>query len=350
MPTLDASELEGFARGMFEAVGVATGEASIVAASLVGANLRGHDSHGVMRIPFYVEGVEQGRVHPGAPLAVVRETPAMLLCDAGWGFGQVQLRRLLDLLIPKARELGVASAAVQKAGHTGRMGEYVELAAETNMVLLTIAGNHAGKPRMAPPGGTTAILGTSPFTVGVPTDGEPIVLDFATSVVAEGKARVKWLAGEPCPEGWLIDAEGRPTTDPAVMYQEPAGSLRPLGGERAYKGFGMALLIDMLAGGLSGGKSARADYGPPLGNDVLFILFDPAAFAGMEHFASQIAITANYVRNAPVVEGAAEIQLPGDPERRTMAERLENGIPVDQGNWDQLVALGDRLGVSAPGH
>ncbi len=345
MPVITASQLEEFARSLFVAAGVAAEDARVVAASLVGANLRGMDSHGVMRVPYYIAAVQEGRMHPGAPLQVVSETPASLVCDAGWGFGQVQARRLIGRLAPKAQSLGVACGAMQRSGHIGRVGEYAEMAATAGLVLIAMVNGHGAAPRVAPPGGRQPRLATNPLCVGVPTGGDPIVLDFGTSATAEGKVRVRRIAGQQCPPGWLIDSNGKPTTDPNSLYGDPPGSILPMGGDQAYKGFGLALVIDALTGGLSGGQSAHPNPEPALGNDVVFILLSPARFGGMDHFVGQVAGLSAYVRSCPTAEGVKEILLPGDPERRTLADRSAKGIPIDDGNWKQLVELAAKLGV-----
>jgi len=348
MPTIQANALTEFGQRLFEAAGTPAVEAKIVARSLVASNLRGHDSHGVMRIPSYVDFLRSGRIHTGVALEVLGETAAALACDAGWGFGQVQTPRLIERLVPKARALGVACGTLRRSGHIGRVGEYAELAAGEGLATLAMVNTHGAAPRVAPPGGSRPRLATNPFCVGVPTREDPIVLDFGTSVVAEGKVRVHKIAGTECPPGWLLDSEGRPTTDPKRLYEEPPGSILPMGGAQAYKGFGMALIIDMLAGGLSGGWCARPDPDPPLGNDAVFILLNPESFGGQEHFIREGIALAAYVRSCPTIEGVREILLPGDPERRTMALRSANVIPLDAGNWKQLADLAASLRVPLP--
>jgi uncharacterized oxidoreductase len=348
MPILGSAELERFGRELFSAAGISDDDAQVVASSLVGANLRGHDSHGVMRIPYYIAAANEGRLNPGAELKVTRETPAVVVCDAGWGLGQVQARRLLARIVPKAKSLGVACGAMQRTGHIGRVGEYAEISTADGLAFIALVNGHGCGPRVAPPGGKRPRLATNPICVGVPTSGDPIVLDFGTSAVAEGKVRVKKIAGQPCPPGWIIDADGKPTTDPNQLYGDPPGSILPMGGDQAYKGFGLSLIVDMFAGGLSGGSCARPNPEPPLGNDVVFIVFDPALFGGADHFLTQVTGSANWVRSCPTADGVREILLPGDPERRTRAERSENGIPIDDGNWKALVELAGKLNVAVP--
>jgi LDH2 family malate/lactate/ureidoglycolate dehydrogenase len=345
MPIIRSLELEEFAGALLISGGASAAEAAVVARSLIGANLRGHDSHGVMRIPYYVEFVREGRMHPGVELKVLRETASVLACDAGWGFGQVQAQRLLARLVPKAKETGVACGTLSRSGHIGRVGE---IGAAAGLATIAVVNTHGAAQRVAPPGGKRPLLGTNPLCIGVPTSAEPIVLDFGTSAVAEGKVRSYRIAGKSCPPGWLLDPDGKPTTDPNQLYGDPPGSLLPMGGAQAYKGFGLGLVIDMLAGGLSGGWCSRPKPEPPLGNDAVFVLLDPSHFGGMEHFLREVTGVASYIRSCPTAEGVEEILLPGDPERRALAERSRNGIPIDDGNWRQLTALADRLGVSVP--
>ena len=179
-------------------------------------------------------------------------------------------------------------------------------------------------------------------------EGPPVVLDIGTSVCAEGKVRVVFNKGIAAPEGWLLDAAGQPTTDPGVLYREPKGTILPLGGSQAYKGFGIGLLLDMLVAGLAGSPCSRPDHPPPSGNAVLFVLFDPAHFAGGEHFLREVTGLADNVRTCPRVEGCAEVLVPGDPERRARTRRSVEGITLDDGTWGQLAELAGRLKVALP--
>jgi uncharacterized oxidoreductase len=348
MPVVPEKQLEQFAGALLASAGVEQQEAVLVARSLVGANLRGHDSHGVMRIPSYVAQLEQGKLVSPARVDTVKETPSVTVWDGNWGFGQVLAQRLTSRLIQSAREVGVAAGTLRQSGHIGRLGEYAEMAAAEGMALILVANNHGGTPRVAPVGGKRARIGTNPLCIGVPTSAEPVVLDFGTSATAEGKVRVRKIAGQPVPPGWLLDADGKPTTDPNSLYADPPGTILPMGGDQAYKGFGLGLVIDMLAGGFSGGPCSNAQPIPPRGNCVLFIVLDGRHFAGHEHLVEQATQLAGYVRECPTREGVERVLLPGDPERATLAVRSRDGIPLDDGNWKQLTGLADRLGVSAP--
>ncbi len=352
MPTIAAAVLSEFVTRLLAAVGAPRADAEIVAQNLVGSNLRGHDSHGVMRVPQYVEFVERGDYRLGVPLEVVHETPAVVVCDAHNGLGQVQAHRLLELVMPKARALGVAVGTARDSGHIGRLGEYAERAAEGGLLLVATVNNRGAGQRVAPPGGIAPRLATNPFCASVPTADRdaPIIVDFGTSVVAEGKVRGYYISGRPVPAGWLLDHDGRPTTDPAVLYQTPMGSILPLGGAQSYKGFGLGLIMDLWAGGLSGGRCSHQDA-PPLGgigNNVVFVAFDPAHFVGLEPLVNQASHLVDYIRATPRSAGVDSITLPGDPERDTLRRRSASGIPLDDQHWTKLTDLARRLNVPTP--
>ncbi len=311
------------------------------------ANLRGHDSHGVMRLLQYVEFVERGEIRLGVDLRVVQETPALVVCDGQWGLGQVQAHRLLDLLFPKARALGVAVGAARDCGHIGRLGEYAERTAAAGLMLFATVNNCGGWQRVAPPGGIEPRLSTNPFCASIPTNQRdaPIVADFGTSVVAEGKVRGYYIGQRKVPEGWLLDHKGQPTTDPAVLYEPPLGTILPLGGTQSYKGFGLALIFELWAGGLSGGRCSAPEARPVGGNNVLFVVFDPAQFAGKEWVNTQASRLAEFIRTTPRQPGVDAIILPGDPERISLERRSVDGIPLDMNLRAKLAQLAQKLGV-----
>jgi uncharacterized oxidoreductase len=350
MPTVRAEVLSDFVSRLFTASSVPEDEARTVASSLVGANLRGHDSHGVMRAPQYLGFLERGEYRVGVALRVEHESPAVVVCDGQWGFGQVQAHRLLDLVLPRAKALGLAAGTMRDCGHVGRLGEYAERAAAEGLVLIATVNNCGGGQRVAPPGGIAPRLGTNPLCAAVPTAAAPVVLDFGTSVVAEGKVRVYYINGKrPVPEGWLLDPQGRPTTDPSVLYETPPGSILPVGGAQAYKGFGLGLVLDMLAGGLTGGRSSHPDAPPGKGNNAVFLALDPERFAGRDSLLRESTQVADYVRRTPRAPGVEAILLPGDPERLTLERRSKEGIPLEDAHWAKLTEVATGLGVPVPG-
>jgi uncharacterized oxidoreductase len=284
-----------------------------------------------MRVLQYVEFVERGDIRIGVDLRVVQETPALVVCDGQWGLGQVQAHRLLDLLYPKARAIGVAVGAARDCGHIGRLGEYAERTASEGLLLLATVNNCGGWPRVAPPGGIEPRLSTNPFCASVPTNNAqaPIVADFGTSVVAEGKVRGYYISQRKVPEGWLLDHAGHTTTDPSVLYEPPLGTILPLGGAQSYKGFALGLILELWAGGLSGGRCSSSESRPVGGNNIFFAIFSPEHFAGRDHIYNQSSQLAEFIRLTPRASSVDAILLPGDPERVAFEQRSKNGIPIE---------------------
>ncbi|MEC9097312.1 MAG: Ldh family oxidoreductase, partial [Planctomycetota bacterium] len=224
-----------------------------------------------------------------------------------------------------------------------------EIAAnEHGLVSMAMVNTHGAARRVAPPGGIRPRLGTNPLAMGVPTTGAPVILDFSTSATAEGKVRVKNIAGEAVPDGWLIDKNGEPTNDPSTLYGDPPGTILPMGGNQAYKGFGLALMIDIFTGALSGGLCARETPITPKGNCVFFMLIDPSHLGGRDAFSQEVSQLVDFVRGCPTKEGVDEILLPGDPETNTTRRLLEQGINFDPGNWTKLCDLATELNVEIP--
>jgi hydroxycarboxylate dehydrogenase B len=348
MPTIAAQQLRDFAIQLLAAAGIPADEATLVGTSLVDANLRGHDSHGVMRIPFYLDAMSKGEVHAGAPFTVIKETDTLLTADGHWGFGQTQARRLTERLCDKARQAGVGVGTLIHSSHIGRLGEYCEYAAAQGFVSMLMVNTHGHARRVAPPGGKAPRLGTNPLAFGVPTETGPLVLDFGTSATAEGKVRVKKIAGQQCPPGWLLDSEGQPTTDPNSLYGTPPGTILPMGGDQAYKGFALGLIVEIFAGALSGGVCIREKPINQNGNCVYLQVINPAALGGAEHFAEQVRDLLVFIRDCPRINGVDQILLPGDPERDILDKRTQSGISFDDGNWNQLVQLAHQLNVPSP--
>jgi len=348
VPVFSTDVLSKFAADLLAAGGLSPEEVSAVSRSLVDANLRGYDSHGLMRIPQYLTQVEKGEITSHAKFEVLNDAPALLTVDAHWGFGQVQAGRLVERLIEKAKSSGVAVGTMIHCAHIGRLGEYVETAAAAETVALLMVNNHGGVMRVAPPGGKAPRLSTNPIALGIPNSDEPIIMDFCTCVSAEGKVRVMKIAGEKCPDGWLLDSNGQPTNDPEGLYTTPPGTILPMGGKQTYKGFGLSLMVEILSGALSGGVCARAVPVNQIGNCVFMLVLDPTYFGGVEHFREEVASLTEFIRSCPTIDGVDRITLPGDPERDILKHKQSEGVSLDEGNWQQLVALAEKLGVALP--
>jgi len=256
--------------------------------------------------------------------------------------------RLIERLAEKARVGGLGLGTMMHSGHIGRLGEYCEKTAADGLVSMLMVNSHGGAVRVAPPGGKAPRLSTNPLAIGVPLGDAPLVLDFSTSATAEGKVRVKKIAGQQCPEGWLIDNTGKATCDPNTLYGNPPGSILPMGAAQAYKGFGLGLMIEILTGALSGGNVAKTVPYPKKGNCIFILLIDPARFGGADHFQSEVRQLVEYIKSCPRVEGCEEIILPGEPERKLAGQRQQTGIFLDTENWNSLVKLGQQFGIQSP--
>src|ERR1700732_4013161 len=229
MPKIQADRLEEIGKGVFIAPGTPKDEAELVMRHIVGANLVGHDSHGVIQIPTYIERIKVGHIVPGAPWTIVQESPTTTVVDGHWGFGYVANERAMRLTIEKARTANVAAATVFPQGHIGRLSSYTQMAAQAGMIGLITADSGRSPKAVAPFGGREARLGTNPISIAIPSELEgPLYLDMATSAAAAGKIAVAVARGTLVPPGWIIDRDGRPTTDPSQLRQ--GGALRRGGG------------------------------------------------------------------------------------------------------------------------
>lgn len=349
MPTIAAPELSQFVSSLFAAAGVPSDESEIIATSLVESNLHGHDSHGALVVPYYLQLLKKGDVRAGGPLKIISETASFLGTDGELGFGQVQCRRFVDLVCDKAETVGLAGGTIVRCGHIGRLGEWVEQAARRGCASLISVNDNGVMTHVAPPGGLDARISTNPIGIGVPTGGEPLVLDISTSAVANGKMRVARAAHQPVPLGWLQDAEGNPTTDPFAPLATPRATLLPFGGDQSYKGFGLGLLFDILVGGLSGGFCPPAPAGTVEWNNVLFVAWHPGRCAGTDHFREQSDKLIDFVRSSRRKPGVDAITLPGDRSSEIRENRLRDGIPLADETCEQLLKVASELGVTLPG-
>lgn len=349
MPSISIDSLQKFAVQLLAAGGASASEAEVVGPSLVQSDLFGYSSHGVMRIPFYLQMLKDGDICSEVGLETIADSQAGLATDAHWGFGRVQCGRLLDELAKRCLKNGSAIGTIRNCSHIGRLGEYCEIAANNyGLVTIAMVNTHGAARRVAPPGGIRSRLGTNPLAMGVPNGDEALVLDFSTSATAEGKVRVKQIAGEQVPSGWLLDANGDPTQDPNTLYADPPGTILPMGGEQAYKGFGLSLMIDIFSGAISGGLCARETPITPKGNCVFMMLIDPNRFGGKDIFTREVSAVTGFVRSCPRKPGVEQILLPGDPERHTADGREVNGIPLDAASWNKLITLAGELCVDVP--
>jgi uncharacterized oxidoreductase len=320
---LPHGKLEELSRNALMEAGASPGNAAAVAESLVEANLRGHDSHGVLRLARYVSFIGEGRLDPAAAPEVTSRRGATLIVDGHRGFGQVAARLAVAELIPLAREQGVAAAAIRRANHVGRLGEWVEALADAGLVAFAFCN---AEPTVAPFGGRERRLGTNPFAWAAPGD-PPLVMDWSTATMPEGKLAVARARGETVPDGVLVDAGGAPSNEPADFYD--GGALLPFG---AHKGSGLSVMIHLVAGAL-GGTGVFGEQGTAANGTVLIAL-DPAAFTtGFDSLAREFG--AALARTQPA-RGFDAVLAPGEVERRTRERRRSQGIEIPDETWSEL--------------
>ena len=351
-----AEALEALVARIMAAAGCAEGEATRVANHLVGANLRGHDSHGVVRVPRYVEWLGKGYVRAGVTVETVTDGGAFLLLDGGFGLGQTVAQQAARIGIARAAENGACIVALRNAGHIGRAGDYADMAIEAGLVSIHFV-NVAGSVLVAPFGGVERRFSTAPFAVGVPLEGEPLVLDFATSRVAEGKVLVASNGGKPLPPDALIGPDGELSGDPHTLYGEypPVGPRDPsvgLGAIRAFgdhKGSGLALICEVLAGCLTGGGPAGPVEGRArIANGMLSIYLSPKHFGTEDEFRRTARAYADWVASSRPANPEEPVLLPGQPENRTMATRRRDGVPLPDAVWQSIANVARELGVTVP--
>jgi uncharacterized oxidoreductase len=353
---IEATKLEAMIAGIFVGAGCTAAEASNIAHHLLGANLAGHDSHGVVRVPRYVDWLQQGFIVAGKEVKVVTDGGAFAVLDAEFGFGQTVARQATEFGIARAKQHGAAVIALRNAGHVGRIGHYAEMALAEGLISIHLV-NVAGSVLVAPFGGVERRFSTAPIAIGAPIEGRPVVLDFATSRVAEGKVLVASNGGKPLPEDALIEADGSLSGDPHTLYGDyPAIGLRnPAGGTGAirafgdHKGSGLALMCELLAGAFSGGGcSGPVEGRGRIANGMLSIYLSPAHFGTSAEFQSMARDYVDWVASSRPADPAEPVLLPGDVEARTRAERLRDGVPLQPDTWTNLQHTAAQFGVTVP--
>ncbi|MEM2440135.1 MAG: Ldh family oxidoreductase [Candidatus Bathyarchaeia archaeon] len=340
-----AEDLFDFCVNILKRVGVNEENARMVADNLVMANLRGADSHGVARLPTYVERVLRGFIDPQGPIEIVKEHGATALIDAHNNFGQVAAVHAVNLATGKVRDFGVFCVGVRNANHFGMAAYYALKLVEKRLIGIVLSN---GPPAIAPWGGKKPMLGTNPICIGFPmSKGGSILLDMAVSVAARGKIRLAALKGEKIPEGWAFDENGNPTTDPAAALK---GTLAPIGGP---KGYGLALALDLLCGLITGSSylqnvKALDDFSGPSGTGFFIEAIDVEAFIPYQEYEEKIAAYVKTIKDCPKREGVNEILLPGETKKREMERRAKTGIPLDNEVLARLKRLAERFNVKTP--
>ncbi len=349
---LQPAALADLIAAIFEKDGCAAAEARIVAEHLVDASLRGHDSHGVIRTPRYHHWLQIGQIKPNQTLLTIHDAGPMIQLDAQSGMGQRLAGEAIDMGINRALDQGVALVALRRAGHIGRVGAYAEQACRSGLVNISFV-NVAGSRLVAPFGSSQRCISTAPIAIGVPNPaGEDFILDFATSMVAEGKALVASQGGKPLPEGALISGDGLRSNDPLDLYGDTihsevpnprggAGALRTMG---EHKGSGLALACELLAGVMTGNGANDSDE-RPFGNGLLSVIVQPERLNDQGGFGGEVAQYLDYVHQATPEAGVSQVLTPGDPERALRKQRLADGLPVPVAVCNAIVSLGRELGL-----
>lgn len=356
--TIGADTLRDFVAQIFAAAGCNAEEAARIGKHLVGANLAGHDSHGVIRVPRYVQWLGMDRVRAGQQPTIVAESPNHAVVDGNLGFGQTIGPITVDLGIAKAKAAGLSVVTLRNSGHIGRIGDWAERAAEAGLVSIHFVNVGLGEV-VAPFGGTERRFGTNPLCIGVPQpDGPPLLLDFATSMVAEGKVLVASNGGKPIPPDALIGPDGSMSGDPTVLYGPTAGTTvrdpgNGVGALRAFgdhKGSGIAFMCEILAGCFAGSPTASPVPGNQRGgivNGMVSIYLDPHHFGGAG-FAQSARDFAEHVRQSRPAQPGGTVMVPGDAEARTRAIRLRDGVPLQAETWAAIKSTGQALGLAPP--
>jgi uncharacterized oxidoreductase len=353
MICIKPDDLSNFVRDIFAKAGCSQAEATQLGVSLVGANLTGHDSHGVVRVPRYLQWLAEGDFVADRELKFVIDTPSMVVVDGQYGFGQSMAKQAVKVGIERAKAHGLALVALRNSGHVGRVGEWAEMAAEAGLV----STHHVNAPAsllVAPYGAIDRRFSTAPYACGVPRKGgEPLILDFATSVVAEGKVLVASQGGKALPDNALVGEDGSIAGDPHYLYgdyeqsgprnyRNGKGAIRAMGD---HKGSGLAFMVEILGGSLTG--TGAPLEGRRWANGMLSVYIDPAKIDPDGFFPEDVERYLAFYKTARPIETGGDVLAPGDKERQVRADREANGIPISDETWNNIKESAARLGVNS---
>ena len=351
MPTLTPERLTQISYDLLTAVGSRESHARTVAEHLTNANLAGHDSHGFIRIIQYVREINEGDINPTAEPSVVNESPTTAQLDANSTFGQVAMTAALEIGMAKAREHGLGLVNVSNHEHTGRVGTYAETAAAEGMASFMCSGYVGGKSLMAvaPFGGTVRKLSTNPMVIAFPyNDDGPVLLDFATTISAEGKLRVARAKGASLPDYWTIKADGTPSDDPNTYYE--GGSLLPIGGlHGGHKGYALSFMVTLFGAVLAAVANPEMEHVRASGDTMLYgstlILIDLQRLGSLDLIKAQVDGIVKYIKDTPLREGFSDILYPGEFEVRNRRQRRADGLYIEDATWDGVTELMAQYGV-----
>lgn len=344
MPAFSPKRLQCLAQRIFLECGAPLPEASLVAEHLVESNMMGIDSHGVMRIPQYVDNIRRGIIKPGSRVSILKDGEASILLDCNYNFGQVGATKAAELAANRALRYGVACVVVKNCNHTGRVGAYVQSVANAGMIGLALCNGPKNGHSVAPFGGREGRLATNPIAFAAPTDGEPILMDISTSITSEGKIRLHRDQGRQLPPGWIVDSKGEPSRNPLDFYAAPRGAILPLGGPVGYKGFSLALMVEILAGTLSGEciTSQGEEH-----NGFWLLALDVGAFLKLPSFRESLSALTHYLKSSALASDSAGVRVPGEPEFETARLRREKGIEIHEATWKEICRVARELNIDA---
>ena len=340
---LKPEPLEELVGAIFARIGCGTEEAACIADHLVQASLAGYDSHGLIRIPTYVEWYRLGKVVPNRDLNMLVDSETMIVADGQLGFGQWVGKRAVDIGIEKCREHGMAVVGLRNCGHLGRIGHWSEMVAEAGIIALHFVSSTGFGMFVVPAGGRDPRLSVNPISVGIPVRGGiPVIVDVSTAAVAEGRLLVARNEGQTVGEGLILDGDGKPTNDPDEYYGPPRGAILPLGG---HKGYGLGLVVELLAGAVAGG-GCGTEGKTRLEQGMLGVYIDPARLDTDDRMADEIIRYIEFVKSSRPSEPGGEIRIPGERARRSRAgDRTE--LQVDETTWRQVTETAIACGVDA---
>jgi LDH2 family malate/lactate/ureidoglycolate dehydrogenase len=342
----DAAALARFADALLLAAGLESEKAAVVADVLVEGDLLGHDTHGLQLLPGYLAELERGGMTASGEPQVLAERAAVATWDGRRLPGPWLVRRAIDWAMPKARVHGSATVAIRRSHHIACLAAYLDRAAREGMLVLIACSDPAGAS-VAPFGGTEAVFTPNPLAVGIPASDGAVMVDISASVTTNGMSNRLQASGELGRHAWWLDAEGRPSEDPAVLSSQPPGTILPLGGlEAGHKGYGLALLVEALTGGLAG--HGRADPAEGWGATVFVQLYDIDAFAGADAFLRQSDRVVQACRASKPREPGRPVRLPGERARARRGEQLMNGVELHPAILPTLRPWTERFGVPLP--
>jgi len=347
MPTLTHEQLTDVTIKALNAAGLPVDQAELAAQHLVEANLMGHDSHGVIRIQEYVPLLKSGEIKPVGSQKIVRETPVSSVMDANGSFGIVLAYEAMRMAVEKAKVNTFGAVAVHNTGHIGRLGAYPPLAAEEDCIGIVML--NGGARFVAPFGGVTKRLPPNPISISVPSGSGPVpMLDITTSMAAGGKVAVYAARNMPLPDGWLVDGQGNTVNDASRMMSDKDVAMLPMGGPVGHKGYGLAFMVDAIAGGLSwAGCSTETPTRGASGYMMMAIKVE--SFIDVDEYKSEIDTLSEWVKSAPTMPGVDEVLVPGEIEERNKQARMAEGIFIEQATWDAIKEAAASVGVDVAG-